>query len=100
MEAYKEMRVVPEEDSLNRFQDNVKRGFMRIDKKDIIDGVHIVNQSVGPGSVTLTHGLDRQVNGYIITSASTKANAYKTNSDNNQITLYFDNNGTFNIWVF
>jgi hypothetical protein len=90
---------------LSRIQDNVDQSFQDLQSSLLpLSGVVLIGQSIGTSATTLTHGLGRPYQGFIIARLSANAVIWEPGAANTNpsttIVLQASSACTANVWVY
>ena len=83
-------------------QDRISDFAANVSDKEILDGVLVDGVVFDPASLTVTvnHKLGRKPQGWFITDISAAATLYRSEWDNDTITLTASGGCTIDLWVF
>jgi hypothetical protein len=97
-------KVQSDSRELNQFQDKLLAALNPVLKKPIISGTLITKQSLIAGSNTINHGLNRELQGWIIVRQRGQAQVWDTQDDNanpnSTLILNADTNVMVDLYVF
>jgi hypothetical protein len=98
MRSFKTIQL--KDESVNRFQDNVKDAIDPLLRLPIIDGLLLENIPLTAGSANqISHKLGRVPRMWILADQSTNANVWRTEWTNALLTLNTSANCRVNLWV-